>query len=103
MELKHNLKGAKQGRTVTWNFKNQGIAYKISKKFYGHLPSVGVPSFEGPHEYIDTEEPVSVHGTNVIQHVFICRRYDHGNDQEIHTKQHLQNAPQRIVSSDPEE
>lgn len=103
MELEHEPQRAKQLGTVARDLKDQSIADDVGREFHCHFPPVRVPGPENPHEDVDGEKPVGMHGTDIVQHVFVGGRDADSDDEEVHAEQHFENTPQRVVFPDPEE
>ena len=75
------------------DFKEDCVAYCVCEKLGGHFVAVGVPAGEDAHERIRRQEPVGVHGTDVVQHVPVVNGYTHEDHQEVEPEQHLDHAP----------
>ena len=84
------------------NVENQGVTEKIGAKLERHLESMFVPGGENSHEYVHREEPIRVHGANVVLHVLVVGRHDDKYHKEVESEQHFEHAPQREVLPYPE-
>ena len=89
VELEHEPQGPEELRAHAWDLEDEGVEEDVGGELSGHPPAVGVPGGEHAHEGVDGEEPVGVHGADVVQHVLVVGHHHDGHHQEVHAEQHL--------------
>ena len=82
---------------------DNGVDHSVDDQLDGHANSVSVPRPEHAHERVDAEEPVGVHGADVVHHESVVNRQTDDDHEEVQSKQHPSRSPRRKVLPHPEE
>ena len=81
---------------------DDGIDDSVDDQLDGHPQAVLVPGTEHAHYCVDRQEPVSMHGADVVDHVGVGHGQTDDGNEEIQSKQHLGRPPQREIFAHPE-